>query len=176
MLRTRITLAALLATGLTATLWLSRESSAGAGSAAGAPAPLQGVWIGTVAPDPATGVPPFSVEFAFTPGGVLTESSTACHANSAGTLGFNCNDGHGAWEKTNEPHTFAYTFWKHTFDPPGGFIGFSKVRGVLVIDPRDRDRITGDSELVFVPGSDPDGAEIFLRTEFTEARRVRAEL
>lgn len=92
-----------------------------------------GTWLLTVTFPPQGGLPPFQEFLTFHRDGVVTESNTSLHANSANPF-FNANgsDGFGNWSKAPGGRV-AWTIHKFVFCGP---FGANLVPGVAICDGR----------------------------------------
>ncbi len=119
-----------------------------------------GTWAVDVDFPAETGIPQFHELISFLPGGVVLESNTQLHANSANALlPYNGSTGHGTWVRLSNCR-IKFTVLKQVFDPSQSFLGFIRITA--------RARISGNAysiqlvdsnvELVFDP--DPDAPPV----------------
>jgi hypothetical protein len=116
-----------------------------------------GTWSVNVTFPPESGIPPFTELLSLLPGGVVIETNSQLHPNSANTfLPFNGSPGHGAWSPRPNCRV-KFKVLKQVFDPTQQFQGFVRitVRARINGNTFSNDLANSNVELVF--GTDPGG-------------------
>jgi hypothetical protein len=115
-----------------------------------------GSWSVDVTFPPESGIPPFTELLSLLPGGVVIETNSQLHPNSANEiLPFNGSPGHGAWGPRPNCRV-KFKVLKQVFDPTHQFQGYIRitVRAKIEGDTFSNDLAHSNVELVF--GTDPD--------------------
>jgi hypothetical protein len=115
-----------------------------------------GTWSMNVTFPAESGIPPFTELLSLMPGGVVVETNSQLHPNSANQiLPFNGSPGHGAWER-RAPCRIKFKVLKQVFDPTQHFLGFIRITVRARIDGDTISNEFADSNVELVFGTDPD--------------------
>jgi hypothetical protein len=160
----------LLTTALTAICLCVFGQAAGTVNALG---PV-GTWDVTITPDDVERQP-FHGLSTYNFGGTLTTSNTTCNSIAPSPSGNFCSEGYGVWRRVSW-HRFVHTFYLELHNQAGEHLGFVKVRGVFVMEGKNR--ITGHNEGFLLIGTDlEDPFDVIpLGLESLEGRRILPEL
>jgi hypothetical protein len=133
-----------------------------------------GTWSIDVTFPPESGIPPFTELLSLLPGGVVIETNSQLHPNSANEfLPFNGSTGHGAWGLRSNCRV-KFKVLKQVFDPTQLFQGFIRitVRARIDGDSFSNDITHSNVELVF--GTDPDApAAMVFGGSASSGKRVK---
>jgi len=135
-----------------------------------------GTWSVNITFPPEANVPPFTELISFLPGGVVLESNSQLHPNSANPfLPFNSSDGYGAWERRRHC-LIEFKLLKHVFDPSHQFVGFIRITVKAKIVGNTYSNKLEDSNVELVVGTDPDApAAMSFGGSTSQGTRVLAD-
>lgn len=116
-----------------------------------------GTWAVNVTFPTESGIPPFNELISFLPGGVVIETNSQLHPNSANqVLPFNGSTGHGAWERRQNCR-IKFKVLKQVFDPTQQFLGFIRITVRARINGNNYSNQLADANVELVFGTDPNG-------------------
>lgn len=116
-----------------------------------------GTWSVNVAFPEQSGIPPFTELLSLLPGGVVIETNTQLHPNSANQyLPFNGSPGHGAWARRVNCRVKIKVL-KQVFDPTHQFQGFVRISVLARIKGNTFTNDFKDSNVELIFGPDPNG-------------------
>ncbi|MGH8203409.1 MAG: hypothetical protein ACREST_02305 [Steroidobacteraceae bacterium] len=116
-----------------------------------------GTWSVDVTFPAESGIPPFTELLSFLPGGVVVETNSQLHPNSANQfLPFNGSPGYGAWARRPDCRV-QFKVLKQVFDPTQQFLGFMRITVRARINGNRFAHGVAKSNVALVFGTDPDG-------------------
>ncbi len=121
-----------------------------------------GTWSVNVTFPPESGIPPFTELLSILPGGVVLETNSQLHPNSANSfLPFNGSPGHGAWVGRSNCR-IKYKILKQVFDPTQLLLGFVRITVRAKINGNTISNEVADSNVELVFGTDPDAPPVMV--------------
>lgn len=141
---------------------LPAAAMANGGSSDGDRCDPVGTWSVNVTFPPESGLPPFNELLSLLPGGVVLETNSQLHPNSANAfLPFNGSTGHGAWVRRANCR-IKFKVLKQVFDPTQQLLGFVRITVRAKIDGNTISNEVADSNVELIFGTDPDAPPVMV--------------